>query len=163
VNIHYFTEDLDSTSELPQLDARIVYASLERVSPTQSATLIHPQLQSEPATATQEIADCRAVISKFEDASANLCSRFASLVATTETLRRQLLASEATIEKNEQMLSDVVAKHSELEQQQARLLAENSALKATLESQYAEKLRRDQFIIKQAEALRQLRVAIAAQ
>jgi len=131
-----FAKDVDATTELPQLDIKIISAALERMErpgqiasdPPAAPPDTHPSVPDwQHADQVAELQDKVASLQAALTASENKYSR---LSARHETLLQKLHGREARFTNQQQELTQALAKLTMFERQRSVLLQETTALRA---------------------------------
>ncbi len=148
-------EDIETTAILPQLDLRILSATLERVEPTSvehAATNSAPEwkLTDRLAELQDQVASLKAAFRESENRYSRLTARHAALLQKLEDRERHFAGKQLELTQAQDKLLI-------LEQRLRRISSDTVSLKQLMADSIQQRKQREQFILKQAVEIKRLR------
>ena len=152
-----FSEDIDSTAVLPQLDLHVMSAALERVERSD----VEPIFATPTTVPEWKIADQLAAlqdqITSLQVALRESENRHARLAMRHTTLLQKFEERETAQHHNQLTLNQTRNKVASLEQQLQQATADANDMRHTVTASIQQRRQREQFILKQANEIKRLR------
>jgi chromosome segregation ATPase len=161
MRVNHVGEDIEATAVLPQLDIRILSASLERVEHTDSTAAPAAAPNAPAETPEWKVADR---LAELQDQVANLQAalhesenRYARLTTRHETLLQKFEERETTLADNQLVLNQARKRLTALEQQLQLVSSDAADMRQLVADSIQQRRQRELFILKQASEIKRLR------
>jgi chromosome segregation ATPase len=154
--MEHFGEDIETTAELPQLDIRVLSATLERVEHAESNA--KPAAQNAPEwQVADHLAELQDQVASLQAELREGENRYSRLAARHETLLQKFEKYETSLASKQHELSQTQEQLAKLEQQSRQISTDTVDMKQLVADSIQQLRQREQFILKQANEIKRLR------